>query len=150
MERINVWFVRASLIYFLAGTFLGLLLTAHPNLVVRFRLAHVHLNLAGFMTMMIFGVGHHIFPRFSGRPLYSRRLVTATFWLGNAGVLGMTVGFVVGSYGIVLAFGVVAFLAVLAFVANLLCTFAAPGGAGLPCGTPLPMVPLSIRPRGDA
>jgi hypothetical protein len=147
MDRINVWFVRASLIYFLVGTFLGLLIAVHPGLMVHFRTAHVHLNLAGFMTMMIFGVGHHIFPRFSGRPLYSRRLVAATFWLGNAGVLGLTLGFVLGVPAIIGAFGGVVFLAVVAFVVNLLCTFAAPAPAGMGCGgTVVKLMSVSSRP----
>jgi cbb3-type cytochrome oxidase subunit 1 len=64
---------------FFAGTALGLFLTVHPSLLVQLRLAHVHVKLAGFMTMMAFGVGYHISPRFSGRPLDSRCLVSATF-----------------------------------------------------------------------
>ncbi|MEK6717909.1 MAG: cbb3-type cytochrome c oxidase subunit I [candidate division NC10 bacterium] len=149
MDRINVWFVRASLVYLLVGTFLGLLIAVQPSLVVQLRIAHVHLNLAGFMTMMIFGVGHHIFPRFSGRPLYSRRLVTATFWLGNVGVVGLTLGFVLGVPGVVTAFGVMAFLAVVAFVVNLLCTFAASAAPGTGCSGRVPVLPISIRPGGD-
>ena len=60
---------------------------------------HVHLNLAGFMSMVIFdvGVGYQNFPRFSGRPLYSRRVMTAIFRSSNAGVLGLPVGFCRGS-----------------------------------------------------
>jgi hypothetical protein len=147
MDRINVWFVRASLTYLLVGTFLGILVAAHPGLLPRFRNAHVHLNLAGFMAMMIFGVGHHIFPRFSGRPLYSRRLVTATFWLGNLGVPGLALGFVIGDSILVAVFGAILFLAVAAFVINLLCTFATPASAGLGCGGGMPkVVPLSFRP----
>lgn len=149
MDRINLWFVRASLVYFLVGTFLGLLIAVRPNLTARFRTAHVHLNLAGFMTMMIFGVGHHIFPRFTGRPLYSQRLVTATFWLGNAGVLGLTLGFVLDVPAVLAAFGVVAFLAVAAFVVNLLCTLATPAPAGMGCGAP-PVKLMPINPGPPA
>jgi hypothetical protein len=147
MDRINLWFVRASLVYFLVGTFLGLLIAVHPNLTAQFRTAHVHLNLAGFMTMMIFGVGHHIFPRFTGRSLYSLRLVTATFWLGNAGVLGLTLGFALDMPAVLAAFAVVAFLAVTAFVVNLLCTFAAPAPAGMGCGAPPgKLIPINPGP----
>ena len=146
MDRINLWFVRASLVYFLVGTFLGLLITVHPTFTAQFRAAHVHLNLAGFMTMMIFGVGHHIFPRFTGRSLYSLRLVTATFWLGNAGVLGLTLGFILDIPGVLTAFALVTFLAVVAFVANLLCTFAGPAPAGMGCGA-APAQLMSINPR---
>lgn len=149
MDRINLWFVRGSLVYFLVGTFLGLLIAVHPNFTARFRTAHVHLNLAGFMMMMIFGVGHHIFPRFTGRPLYSQRLVTATFWLGNAGVLGLTLGFVLDVPAVLAAFGVVAFLAVAAFVVNLLCTLAAPAPAGMGCATP-PVQLMPINPGPPA
>jgi hypothetical protein len=149
MDRINLWFVRASLVYFLVGTFLGLLIAVHPNFTAQFRTAHVHLNLAGFMTMMIFGVGHHIFPRFTGRPLYSQRLVTATFWLGNLGVLGLTLGFVLDVPLVLAAFAVVAFLAVAAFAVNLLFTFAAPAPAGMGCGTP-PAKLMPINPNPPA
>lgn len=146
MDRINLWFVRASLLYFLVGTFLGLLIAVQPTSAAQFRSAHVHLNLAGFMVMMIFGVGHHIFPRFTGRPLYSHRLVTATFWLGNAGVLGLTLGFILDIRWVLTAFAAVAFLAVTAFVANLLCTFAAPGPAGMGCAAGRVNL-ISVNPR---
>jgi hypothetical protein len=150
MDRINLWFVRASLVYFLVGTFLGLLIAAHPGFTAQFRAAHVHLNLAGFMTMMIFGVGYHIFPRFTGRSRVpsgcSLRLVTATFWLGNAGVLGLTLGFILDIPGVLTLFAVVTFLAVAAFVANLLCTFAGPAPAGMGCGA-APAQLMSINPR---
>jgi cbb3-type cytochrome oxidase subunit 1 len=149
MDRITVWFVRASLVYLLVGTFLGVLAAGHPRLLGTLRSAHVHLNLAGFMTMMIFGVSHHIFPRFSGRPLYSRRLVAATFWLGNLGVLGMALGFAVGLPSMVVGFGVMMFLAVTAFVVNLFCTFSAPASAGLGCGGGAQrVIPISLRPSG--
>jgi hypothetical protein len=151
MDRINLWFVRASLVYFLVGTFLGLLIAVHPNFTAQFRTAHVHLNLAGFMTMMIFGVEHHIFPRFTGRSRVpsgcSHRLVTATFWLGNAGVLGLTLGFALDIPAVLAAFAVVAFLAVTAFVVNLLCTFAAPPPAGMGCGVPPgKLIPINPGP----
>jgi hypothetical protein len=147
MDRINLWLVRASLVYFLTGTFLGLLIAVHPNFTALFRTAHVHLNLAGFMMMMIFGVGHHIFPRFTGRPLYSHRLVSATFWLGNAGVLGLTLGFLLNIPAVLAAFAVVAFLAVTAFVVNLLCTLATPAPAGMGCGAPsVKLMPINPSP----
>jgi hypothetical protein len=60
------------------------------------------------------------------------------------------VGFVLGAPGVVLAFGTVAFLAVLAFVVNRLRSFNALRARNLGCGSPLPMLQLSIRPRGDA
>jgi len=53
----------------------------------------VHLNLLGFMSMMIYGVGYHILilPRFSGRPVYSPLLMRIQFWFANPGLIGMAV-----------------------------------------------------------
>ncbi len=50
---------------------------------------HVHLNLLGFMSMMVYGVGYHILPRFSGRTVYSPIFMRIQFWLANVGLVGM-------------------------------------------------------------
>lgn len=42
---------------------------------------------AGFVTLLILGVGAHLLPGFAGRPLRSRRLVWLTLALGNAAAL---------------------------------------------------------------
>ena len=39
-----------------------------------YRPAHVHLNLLGFVSMVIFGVAYHVIPRFTGHPLHNPRL----------------------------------------------------------------------------
>ncbi len=52
---------------------------------------HAHLNLLGFMSMMIYGVGYHILPKFSGRHIYSPGIMKVQFWLANAGLIGMAV-----------------------------------------------------------
>ena len=61
-------FIRASLIWLALGNTLGLCMAAHPAWII-YRPAHVHMNLVGFVTMMIFGVGYHVVPRFTGNPL---------------------------------------------------------------------------------
>jgi hypothetical protein len=82
-------FIQASLIYFACGTTLGALMGA--DMVNRFawRYVHIHLNLLGFMTMMISGVAYHVLPRFAGKPVRHPRLIGLHFWLANVGLLGM-------------------------------------------------------------
>ena len=56
-------FIRASLLWFVGGITLGLAMAIHPAWVV-YRPAHAHMNLVGFVVMMIFGVGYQMLPRF--------------------------------------------------------------------------------------
>ena len=86
-------FIRASLVWLALGVTLGVCMAVHPAWIV-YRPAHVHMNLLGFVTMMIFGVAYHVVPRFSARPLFDRRLAGMHWWLANAGLAAMVVGFV--------------------------------------------------------
>lgn len=52
---------------------------------------HTHINLFGFMAMMIYGVGYHILPRFMGRPVYSHRLGNIQLWLANITLIGLSI-----------------------------------------------------------
>jgi len=78
-------FIRASLAWFAAGVSLGLAMTVHPAWAV-YRTAHLHMNLLGFVSMMIFGVAYHVIPRLSGNPLESPRLAVVHWWLANVGL----------------------------------------------------------------
>ena len=84
-------FIRASLAWFAAGVSLGLAMTVHPAWAV-YRTAHLHMNLLGFVSMMIFGVAYHVIPRFSGNPLQSPRLAVVHWWLANVGLATFVVG----------------------------------------------------------
>jgi uncharacterized protein involved in response to NO len=54
-----------------------------------------HMYLLGFISLLIFGVTVRMIPGFLGqRRLAHPALVTATFWLGNAAVLGRVMGFI--------------------------------------------------------
>lgn len=90
MDRYMKAFVVMSMLYLLAGALLGIKL-AWSMASVQIRFAHVHLNLLGFMAMMIFGVGYFILPRFSGRSLRWPGLVPMHFWLANLSLIGMVV-----------------------------------------------------------
>lgn len=92
------WFVRAflkaSLTWLGLGVTLGLLMAVRPTMII-YRPAHVHMNLLGFVTMMIYGIAYHVLPRFTGNPLHSRALAVWHFWIANAGLALMVAGWIV-------------------------------------------------------
>ena len=87
-------FIRASLIWFALGIVLGLAMAGHPQWVI-YRPAHAHMMVAGFITMMVFGVGYQLLPRLFGFGLHSRRLAEVHWWISNGGLAAMVIGFVV-------------------------------------------------------
>jgi hypothetical protein len=88
MDRYTKGFVVASLVYFFLAAVLGIWIggTASAGWV---RFAHVHFNLLGFMSMMIYGVGYFILPRFNGRTLRWPSWVPVHFFVANIGLVGM-------------------------------------------------------------
>jgi hypothetical protein len=88
MDRYTKAFVVASLVYFFLAAAMGAWMgSATPAGWVRF--AHVHFNLLGFMSMMIYGVGYFILPRFNGRTLHWPSWVPLHFYAANIGLIGM-------------------------------------------------------------
>ena len=129
MEWYIKWFIRASLVWFTLGIFLGIAMSAHPAWVV-YRPAHAHMNVVGFITMMIFGVGYQLLPRLFGHPLKSQRLAVTHWWLANGGLAAMIAGFfmapnVAGDASAIVttAGGVLFALGALTFVINMWRTF---------------------------
>ena len=86
-------FLKASLSWLALGVTFGVAMAAHPAWSV-YRLAHMHMLLLGFVTMMIYGVAYHVIPRFVGFNLHRPRLAGAHWWIANAGLLLMASGFV--------------------------------------------------------
>lgn len=93
MEWFVKAFVKASLAWLALAVTLGVGMAVHPIWVV-YRPAHMHMALLGFVTMMIYGVAYHVIPRFTGFALHSRRAAGAHWWISNAGLMLMVVGFV--------------------------------------------------------
>lgn len=84
-------FIKSSLAWLGCGVMLGVAMAAHPLWII-YRPAHVHMNLLGFVTMMIFGVGYHVLPRVAGAPLRWPRLGMIHWWLANTGLALMVAG----------------------------------------------------------
>jgi cbb3-type cytochrome oxidase subunit 1 len=128
MEWFVKAFIRASLAWFALGVLLGIAMAIHPPWVI-YRPAHAHMNVVGFLTMMVFGVGYQLLPRLFGHGLWSRKLAVAHWWLANVGLAGMVAGFVaqpsVGarSAWITATGGTLFALGALGFVVNLWRTF---------------------------
>ncbi len=90
-------FIRASLLWFLGGTLLGVAIAWNPAWIA-FRPAHAHMTVAGFLTMLVFGVGYQLLPRLFGHPLLSSRLAIAHLILANTGLLLIVTGFAIQPY----------------------------------------------------
>ena len=97
------WFVKAflksSLAWLALGVTLGGAMAIHPQWIV-YRPVHVHMNLLGFVTMMIYGVAYHVIPRFSGHPLRNARAPRWHWWMSNLGLALMVVGFCVRAHAL--------------------------------------------------
>jgi len=94
MEWFIKAFIRASLLWFAGGILLGLAIAIHPAWLI-YRPAHAHMNVVGFLTMLVFGVGYQLLPRLFGHPLHSTRLATVHLVLANGGLVGLVLGFLV-------------------------------------------------------
>jgi len=116
--------------YFILGALLGTLLAMPVTRDIlyrapgaQWRLAHTHLNLAGFVIMTIFGIAYHILPRFAGKPLHSEAWAAAHFWIATFATAGMVIGFIAPAAALLLWTGSVAqFAGIVLGVVNLWLT----------------------------
>ncbi len=98
MDKITVTFIRAAFLYLLVGSSIGALILFWPQATGIYRSIHAHLNVFGWLSMMVFGVGYHILPRFSGRPLHSQGLAWAHLYLSNIGLIGLALFWGIANY----------------------------------------------------
>jgi len=87
------WFLRSAVVWLLLGLGLGVWMAMAPGRMPLLRAAHLHALLPGFVLSMIFGVGYHVLPRFSGRPLPWPQGAFLHLVLANVGVAGLVAGF---------------------------------------------------------
>src|SRR3990172_5485232 len=121
-----------SIVYLATASALGIAMLGHPSL-IHLKFVHSHLNMLGWVSMMIYGVGYHILPKFSGRYLKSPKIGELQFWLANVSLVGMLVFYVLGAVNpgvglyvsITTAFGAVQALSIFLFFYNMLATILA-------------------------
>src|SRR5574338_1115856 len=93
MPRLSVWFVRASLLYFLFGFTFGALILAQKGAsyyppVWNLFPVHMEFLLTGWFAQLAMGVAFWIMPRFSrGQPRGNIGLVWISFVLINTGLI---------------------------------------------------------------
>jgi len=128
MDRFVKNFILMSIVYLIIASVLGILMLGNPVL-TQFRFVHSHLMLLGWVSMMIFGVGYHILPKFAGRFLKSKAMAEVQFWFANIGLVGMLGFHAFGIYnqtdsyrGITAAFGVIEAVSIFLFFYNMIAT----------------------------
>jgi len=70
MPTLSRWFIKSGLIYFVLSLLLGIGLKVQPevtffSLLAYFTPVYYHLLVIGWITQIIMGVSHWMFPRFS-------------------------------------------------------------------------------------
>ena len=86
--------------------------------------------LLGFIAMMIYGIGLHVLPRFSGNPLFSERLANWQLYVSNGGLWLMSAGWL-GTFNLlVLIGGMVSWIGIGMFALNIMLTVKVHGPAG--------------------
>jgi heme/copper-type cytochrome/quinol oxidase subunit 1 len=94
MEKFVLNFIRSSLVWLGIGVLMGLWLAFDPGRALAYRPAHMHANLLGFVSMMIFGVAYHVLPRFAGTALRNRQWASVHLVLANSGLALMVFGWI--------------------------------------------------------
>lgn len=92
MSPLSVRCIKAAFVFLAIGIGLGVVFAFDRSIGARLRPLHAELNLWGWVTLLIYGMGYHMFPRFAGRPLEWPRLAVVQSWLAIAGVTLTAVG----------------------------------------------------------
>ena len=128
MDRFVRNFIVVSIVYLGASSVLGVCMLWNESL-LSLKFVHSHLNLLGWVSMMIYGVGYHVLPRFSGRPLKYPKMGELQFWTANIGLIGMLLFYAMGVYNpsqtlrtASVVFGVVEVFSIVLFLYNMLAT----------------------------
>lgn len=131
MDKFVKGFIVMSIVYLGAASVMGVVMLANQH-VTALKFAHSHLNMLGWVSMMIYGVGYHILPRFMGRALYSNKIAVAQFYLANISLVAMLLFYTLNAYNpssfyqaITIVSGAVQALTVFLFFYNMLMTLLA-------------------------
>lgn len=147
MDRYTKGFIVASLFYFFIAAVLGIWMgeASYPEWL---RFAHVHFNLLGFMSMMVYGVGYFILPRFNGKPLHWPDWLPLHFYLANIGLLGLAIT-AAGRPSLAFSmFALINIISVAMFAVNIGATIIIPEKEAEPPGRAAPAEPeIEITPE---
>jgi cbb3-type cytochrome oxidase subunit 1 len=128
MDKFVKGFIVMSIVYLGIAAIMGIVMLGNQN-VMALKFVHSHLNMLGWVSMMIYGVGYHILPRFMGRALYSNKIGEAQFYLSNASLMTMLIFYTVNVYNpsdlyrnVTVAAGAVQAVTVFMFFYNMLMT----------------------------
>jgi len=125
-------FIIMSIIYLGISSLVGIaMLGSEKAMALKF--VHSHLNMLGWVSMMIYGVGYHILPKFMGRAMHSKTLGEIQFWMANIRLVAMLLFYTVNVYSpsgalvmVTVAAGVLETVSIFLFFYNMLMTLMPP------------------------
>ncbi|MFQ5931575.1 MAG: hypothetical protein ACE5MM_04135 [Nitrospiraceae bacterium] len=133
---LNLWFYGIALLALLGGLGVGEAMTAklftHQS-IGQARLAHIHLNLLGFVTLTIVGTMHNLFPTVLNARLHSPRLAQLTFFVMPSGIAVLLIGFMLGNLAVDIVAGIILMIGVFLYGYNIVRTWL---NAGQPRSAP--------------
>ncbi|MDD1749418.1 MAG: hypothetical protein LUO89_06030 [Methanothrix sp.] len=128
MDKFVKGFIVMSVVYLGAAAVMGIVMLSNQN-VMALKFVHSHLNMLGWVSMMIYGVGYHILPRFMGRALYSNKIGEVQFYLANISLIAMLLFYSLNVYNpgdlyrtITVVSGAIQALTIFLFLYNMLMT----------------------------
>ncbi|NJN17092.1 MAG: cbb3-type cytochrome c oxidase subunit I [Oscillochloris sp.] len=86
MSTLTIRCIKAAFLALAAGILLGASFAIDRALGAQLRPLHAELNLWGWTTLLIYGMGYHMLPRFCGQPLRRTRSANLQAWLAIGGV----------------------------------------------------------------
>jgi cytochrome c oxidase cbb3-type subunit 1 len=132
MDKFVRRFIIMSIVYLGVAAVVGIVMLGSEK-AMALKFVHSHLNMLGWVSMMIYGVGYHILPRFMGRQLYSTKLGEAQFWTANIGLVVMLLFYTINIYNpssalvaVTVVAGVLELVSILIFFYNMLKTLMPP------------------------
>ena len=125
-------FIIMSIVYLGISSLVGIAMLGSEN-AMALKFVHSHLNMLGWVSMMIYGVGYHILPKFMGRAMHSKTLGEIQFWMANIGLVAMLLFYTVNVYSpsgalvmVTVAAGVLETVSIFLFFYNMLMTLMPP------------------------
>jgi len=125
-------FIIMSIVYLGISSLVGIAMLGSEN-AMALKFVHSHLNMLGWVSMMIYGVGYHILPKFMGRAMHSKTLGEIQFWMANIGLVAMLLFYTVNVYSpsgalvmVTVAAGVLETVSIFLFFYNMLMTLMTP------------------------